>query len=319
MTDKTKSLRVRRLHDLHEQWCTLSRDVIELGSSIGCVLASAHESIRPGPLGDDVDPIMGMSGRDIREYLICSHIGHAEEENGHYELSASRDPIPFLHIYNEFEIIPRDSLSIPVRYYSAEKSRVSVVDAYYWLPEDRFRYWEYFIFSKLNRFNFRTIGMRFCELSRMSAIEYGCEGEVPDWIFALAQERIEYANAVFCRPVFRESSVDLSKLPSSYNCPLEHHESIGVGPFAVATFKSNVALESAKLIESMIDALDDPIESVGVSEFIGPKSPSEWEKLYGLSWRTIRRRINRGTIRGIEINTKSWKIAAEDVPKLTTT
>lgn len=174
MTDKTKSLRVRRLHDLHEQWCTLSRDVIELGSSIGCVLASAHESIRPGPLGDDVDPIMGMSGRDIREYLICSHIGHAEEENGHYELSASRDPIPFLHIYNEFEIIPRDSLSIPVRYYSAEKSRVSVVDAYYWLPEDRFRYWEYFIFSKLNRFNFRTIGMRFvnfqeCQRSNTAA------------------------------------------------------------------------------------------------------------------------------------------------------
>ena len=125
------------------------------------------------------------------------------------------------------------------------------------------------------------------------------------------KKEVEFAQAVYCKPLDRVSTVDLSKLPSSLNYPLEFHDSIGVGPFAAAEFESNVALESAKAIESMIDSV---VETE--VEYIGPKSPSEWAKIFKVSWITIRRRIDARKIRAIQINSKSWKIVSEDVAKV---
>ena len=75
-------------------------------------------------------------------------------------------PIPFFHIYCEFENIPRYGLKLPVRYYSREKEKLDPDNPFCYLTGENFRCWEYQIFSKLNRFDFKTIGMRFCELAR---------------------------------------------------------------------------------------------------------------------------------------------------------
>ncbi|MEX2174603.1 MAG: hypothetical protein WD872_09595 [Pirellulaceae bacterium] len=44
------------------------------------------------------------------------------------------------------------------------------------------------------------------------------------------------------------------------------------------------------------------------------RTPDEWAKVFDQSWRTIRRRINTGEIRAIEIHSKSWRIHRGDVP-----
>ena len=51
------------------------------------------------------------------------------------------------------------------------------------------------------------------------------------------------------------------------------------------------------------------------SQWIGPKSPAEWQKIFNLGWKTIKRRIDCGDIRAQEVNSKSWKIAADDIPR----
>lgn len=50
-------------------------------------------------------------------------------------------------------------------------------------------------------------------------------------------------------------------------------------------------------------------------QFVGPKSPSEWGKVFNVSSRTLKRRIEAGEIRAKIIHSKSWKIAADDIPK----
>lgn len=59
------------------------------------------------------------------------------------------------------------------------------------------------------------------------------------------------------------------------------------------------------------------VELVGIeSGFSEPKSPSEWEKITGLSWRTLSRRIKDDPSMAIKVNTKSWKIRLSEVPKV---
>ena len=80
MKDTKNSLRLRRLNHLHEQWCKLSDDVLRQGSTIGCVIASAHVAINSIGLGEDVDQRSGMSGREIWEYLIASGQGRSSSK-----------------------------------------------------------------------------------------------------------------------------------------------------------------------------------------------------------------------------------------------
>lgn len=56
------------------------------------------------------------------------------------------------------------------------------------------------------------------------------------------------------------------------------------------------------------------LDEVGPSAYSRPRSPSEWEKIFDLSWRTIKRRIDSGKIRAKKISTKSYRIHVNDVP-----
>ena len=74
--------------------------------------------------------------------------------------------------------------------------------------------------------------------------------------------------------------------------------------------------EGMPLAESVGEESHEKASVVATSniEWAGPKSPSEWEKLFRVTWKTIKGKIHKGDIRGQQIDSKSWKIAKEDIP-----
>lgn len=73
--------------------------------------------------------------------------------------------------------------------------------------------------------------------------------------------------------------------------------------FELISHPTNFFVVSAKAIERFLEI-----------EWIGPKSPSEWAKRFGTSWKTIKRRIDEGTIRARGDSSKSYWIAECDLP-----
>ena len=52
-------------------------------------------------------------------------------------------------------------------------------------------------------------------------------------------------------------------------------------------------------------------------EWTEPRSPDQWEQLFQVSWKTLRRRIDCGTIRAQRINSKSYRLNRADLPRST--
>jgi hypothetical protein len=45
-----------------------------------------------------------------------------------------------------------------------------------------------------------------------------------------------------------------------------------------------------------------------------PTTPSQWAKVFGLSWDALRRRFNDGSIRNKKLSTKSYRVHVDDLP-----
>jgi hypothetical protein len=50
-------------------------------------------------------------------------------------------------------------------------------------------------------------------------------------------------------------------------------------------------------------------------EWSDARPPSDWSKLFKLSTKTLKRRIGDGLLRAMIVNSKSWKICIDDIPK----
>ena len=56
------------------------------------------------------------------------------------------------------------------------------------------------------------------------------------------------------------------------------------------------------------------LDEIGGSKYSKPRSPSEWATVFGLTWKTVKKNIDKGDIRVIEINSKSYRIHVDDIP-----
>jgi len=56
------------------------------------------------------------------------------------------------------------------------------------------------------------------------------------------------------------------------------------------------------------------LESVTAKIYTEPRTPDEWAKVFDASWKTIRRRIDAGELRAIEVHSKAWRIHLADLP-----
>ena len=57
-----------------------------------------------------------------------------------------------------------------------------------------------------------------------------------------------------------------------------------------------------------------PVE-LKAQEWSVPKSPAEWSKLFKVSWDTLKKRFDNGSIRTTKLSTKSYRVHVDDVPK----
>lgn len=83
---------------------------------------------------------------------------------------------------------------------------------------------------------------------------------------------------------------------------------IHFGPFLIRYPTSNVFNLSAHYLEKRMK----PTDEVEWSRLL---SPSEWEELLNLSWKTIKKRAERGSYRTQHVTSKSVRIAIEDLPE----
>jgi hypothetical protein len=72
--------------------------------------------------------------------------------------------------------------------------------------------------------------------------------------------------------------------------------------------------ERADALRKLEQARNDTSESSSNSTWCGPKSPSEWEKIFNCSWKTIRRRAEMGLIQLRRVNSKAYSIPKCDIP-----
>ena len=56
------------------------------------------------------------------------------------------------------------------------------------------------------------------------------------------------------------------------------------------------------------------LDEIGSSKYSKPRSPSEWATVFGRTWKTVKKNIDNGGIRAIEINSKSYRIHFDDIP-----
>ena len=71
------------------------------------------------------------------------------------------------------------------------------------------------------------------------------------------------------------------------------------------------------LEESITSQSRDPVPmpaELKRTEWSGPKSPSQWAKVFDCSWKTIKRRMDSGILRFKCESTKSYRIHVDDIP-----
>lgn len=60
---------------------------------------------------------------------------------------------------------------------------------------------------------------------------------------------------------------------------------------------------------------DDTTSSLKVPIWSSPRSPAEWAKAFRVSWDTLKKRFDDGSIRATKLTTKSYRVHVDDLPK----
>ena len=91
----------------------------------------------------------------------------------------------------------------------------------------------------------------------------------------------------------------------SFSFPKPPHEGPEILSFGFQLFEID-----EEFLWDMKTSLDD----IGPSKYSEPRRPSDWAKIFKNPWRTIKVGIDSGSIRAIEIHSKSWRIHIDDIP-----
>ena len=118
MAEKVDYLRFRRLSHLHDEWCKLSNDLIQQGTAINCVVASAHMKIDASLLYVEYHPDYNLDLGDLWRDLAIAASGSCLQEEGAHLKKTDSDNISLINICAEFVHFNHLLYSPPVRYLS---------------------------------------------------------------------------------------------------------------------------------------------------------------------------------------------------------